>query len=48
MLIVFIEALDGLKPMRKTCEKIKVDAEYRWFLFILQYNYKAITNPRNN
>ena len=32
--LVFIEALDGLKPMRKTCEKIKVDAEYRWFLGI--------------
>ncbi len=32
--IVFIEALDGLKSMRKTCEKIKVDAEYRWFLGI--------------
>ena len=32
--IVFIEALDGLKSMRKTYEKIKVDAEYRWFLGI--------------
>ena len=32
--IVFIEALDGLKSMRKTCEKIKVDLEYRWFLGI--------------
>ena len=32
--IVFIQALDGLKSMRKTCEKIKVDAEYRWFLNI--------------
>ena len=32
--IVFIEALEGLKSMRKTCEKIKVDAEYRWFLGI--------------
>lgn len=32
--LVFIEALDGLKSMRKTCEKIKVDAEYRWFLCI--------------
>lgn len=30
--LVFIQALDGLKSMRKTCEKIKVDAEYRWFL----------------
>ena len=30
--LVFIEALDGLKSMRKTCEKIKVDVEYRWFL----------------
>ena len=32
--LVFIEALDGLKSMRKTCEKIKVDAEYRWFIGI--------------
>ncbi len=32
--IVFIQALDGIKSMRKTCEKIKVDAEYRWFLNI--------------
>lgn len=32
--LVFIQALDGLKSMRKTCEKIKVDAEYRWFLNI--------------
>ena len=32
--LVFIEALDGIKSMRKTCEKIKVDAEYRWFLGI--------------
>ena len=32
--IVFIQALDGIKSMRKTCEKIKVDAEYRWFLGI--------------
>lgn len=32
--LVFIEALDGLKSMRKTCKKIKVDAEYRWFLSI--------------
>ena len=30
--LVFIQALDGIKSMRKTCEKIKVDAEYRWFL----------------
>ena len=30
--LVFIQALDGLKSMRKTCEKIKVDVEYRWFL----------------
>ena len=28
--LVFIETLDGLKSMRRTCEKIKVDAEYRW------------------
>lgn len=32
--LVFIQALDGIKSMRKTCEKIKVDAEYRWFLGI--------------
>lgn len=32
--LVFIQALDGLKSMRKTCEKIKVDSEYRWFLNI--------------
>lgn len=32
--LVFIEALDGIKSMRKTCEKIKVDVEYRWFLRI--------------
>ena len=32
--LVFIETLDGLKSMRKTCEKIKVDVEYRWFLGI--------------
>ena len=32
--LVFIQALDGIKSMRKTCEKIKVDAEYRWFLNI--------------
>jgi transposase len=28
--LVFIQALDGIKSMRKTCEKIKVDAEYRY------------------
>ncbi len=32
--LVFIQTLDGLKSMRKTCEKIKIDAEYRWFLNI--------------
>ena len=32
--LVFIQALDGLKSMRRTCEKVKVDAEYRWFLGI--------------
>ena len=32
--LVFIQTLDGLKSMRKTCDKIKVDAEYRWFLGI--------------
>ena len=32
--LVFIQALDGIKSMRKTCDKIKVDAEYRWCLNI--------------
>ena len=32
--IVFIQALDGIKSMRQTCKKIKVNAEYRWFLGI--------------
>ena len=32
--LVFIQTIDGIKSMRKTCEKIKVDAEYRWFLKI--------------
>ena len=32
--LVFIQALDGLKSMRQTCKKIKVDAEYRWFIGI--------------
>ena len=32
--IVFIQTLDGIKSMRQTCKKIKVDAEYRWFLGI--------------
>lgn len=32
--LVFIQALDGLKSMRKTCEKIKVDVEYGWLLGI--------------
>lgn len=32
--LVFIQTLDGLKSMRRTCQKIKVDAEYRWFLGI--------------
>lgn len=32
--LVFIQAIDGLKSMRKTCEKIRVDLEYRWFLGI--------------
>lgn len=27
--LVFIQVLDGIKSMRRTCEKIKVDAEYR-------------------
>lgn len=30
--LVFIMVLDGVKSMRRTCEKIQVDAEYRWFL----------------
>ena len=32
--ILFIQTLDGIKSMRQTCKKIKVDAEYRWFLGI--------------
>lgn len=32
--LVFIQTLDGIKSMRKLCHKIKVDAEYRWFLGI--------------
>ena len=32
--LVFIQALDGIKSMRQTCKKVKVDAEYRWFLGI--------------
>lgn len=32
--LVFIQALEGLKSMRQTCKKVKVDAEYRWFLGI--------------
>jgi len=32
--LVFIQAIDGIKSMRKTCEKIYTDAEYRWFLGI--------------
>ncbi len=32
--LVFIQTLDGIKSMRQTCKKIKVDAEYRWFLGI--------------
>ncbi len=32
--LVFIQALDGLKSMRRTCEKAMVDLEYRWFLGI--------------
>ena len=32
--LVFIQALGGIKSMRKTCEKIKVDVEYKWFLVI--------------
>lgn len=32
--LVFIQAIDGLKSMRRTCEKAKVDLEYRWFLGI--------------
>jgi len=32
--LVFIQTMDGIKSMRKTCEKIKTDAEYRWFLGI--------------
>ncbi len=32
--LVFIQTLDGIKSMRKTCDKIKVDSEYRWFFGI--------------
>ncbi len=32
--IIFIQTIDGLKSMCQTCKKIKVDAEYRWFLGI--------------
>lgn len=32
--LIFIQTIDGIKSLRKTCEKIKVDAEYRWFLKI--------------
>lgn len=32
--LVFIQTIVGIKSMRKTCEKIKVDLEYRWFLGI--------------
>ena len=32
--LVFIEALDGLKSMRQTCEMIKVNVAHRWFLGI--------------
>ena len=32
--LVFIQAIDGVKSMRQLCKKIKVDAEYRWFLGI--------------
>ena len=32
--LVFIQAIEGIKSMRQTCNKIKVDAEYRWFLGI--------------
>ena len=27
--LVFIQALDGIKFIKKTCDKIKVDTEYR-------------------
>ena len=32
--LIFIQVLEGIKSMRQTCKKIKVDAEYRWFLGI--------------
>ena len=32
--LVFIQAIEGIKSMRQLCKKIKVDAEYRWFLGI--------------
>ena len=34
VLFKLVESLDNLKSIRKTYEKIKVDAEYRWFLGI--------------
>jgi len=38
--LVFIQTIDGIKSMRKTCDKIKTDAEYRWFLNI-PFGYDA-------
>ena len=32
--LVFIQYIEGIKSMRKTCDKVKTDAEYRWFLNI--------------
>lgn len=32
--LVFIQTIKGIKSMRETCEAIKVDASYRWFLKI--------------
>lgn len=38
--LVFIQTLNGIKSMRKTCEKIKVDVEYRWF-FGIPFGHKT-------
>lgn len=33
--LVFIQAIDGIKSMRKTCEKIKVDLEYSVYMSMM-------------
>src|SRR5690554_7862707 len=32
--MIFINKLFGINSMRKTCEEIKVNAAYRWFLHL--------------